>query len=106
MDTEISTSGFGVGVGGEVAVGEGVGVEVGGGVGVGHGIGSVPVMVSTRQPVPAPLQSVARRKRKTTFWPLAAGGRLIDVVIYPLEFPVHAGLPPIGLRNPVEIVPL
>lgn len=60
-----------------VAVGVGVGV-VGDGVGVGvsHGMGKRISILSTRQPVPEPLQSVARRKRRTTFCCHAADGSM------------------------------
>jgi hypothetical protein len=72
--------GVGVGVAGgvAVAVGVAVGVGVAGGEGVGVGLWqptlSLTVIVSIRQPVPDPLQSVARRKRRRTFWPSAPTG--------------------------------
>jgi hypothetical protein len=69
-----------VAVGVAVAVAVGVAVGVGdGGVGVGvvgwQPMLSATIMLSMRQPVPAPLQSVARRKRRRTFWPSADGGK-------------------------------
>jgi hypothetical protein len=60
--------------------------------------------LSMAQPVPAPLQSVARRKRKTTFCCHDAEGIMANVVL--LEFPVHAARPARGLWNAVEMVPL
>jgi hypothetical protein len=91
---------------------EGVGVTAGVGLAVGVGVGfwqpvlSWTAMASIRQPVPAPLQSVARRKRRRTFWFAAETGIWANVVTYPPELPVHAARPAIGLKDPDEIVPL
>jgi hypothetical protein len=73
-------------------------------VGVAHGTAKVTLILSTRHPVPAPLQSVARRKRKTTLRFPAASGMLAKTD--PVEVPVHAARPAIGLNDVVEIIPL
>src|SRR6266542_6607417 len=80
------------------------------GVGVGVGVG-VPekwhqtmLLVSTRQPSLEPALSLAIRQRSTAF--RSSGGRFTTVVIKPLEFPLHAGRPAIGLPRSVAIVRL
>ena len=67
---------------------------------------SLIVIVSMRQPVLEPLQSVARRKRRRTFWFAAETGIWAKLVTYPLELPVHADRPAIGLKDPEEMDPL
>ena len=67
---------------------------------------SLTVIVSMRQPVLEPLQSVARRKRRRTFWFAAERGIWANVVTYPPELPVHADRPAMGLKVPEEMVPL
>jgi hypothetical protein len=62
--------------------------------------------LSALHPGLAPLQSVARRKRKITLLLLAAAGRSALTGLFPPEFPVHAARPAIGLRVVAEIVPL
>jgi hypothetical protein len=96
--------GKGVGVVGGVAVGVAVGGGEGGGLG--QPTGYVALILSMRQPVPAPVQSVARRKRKRTGWKRAEEGIRATVVTYPPELPVQACRPAMGLRVPAEIVPL
>ena len=96
----------GVGMGVAVA-GAKVGVAVGvGGGGLASLIKYEIVIESMYQPTPASLQSVARRKRKTTLCPWAARGNWTKPLTNPPELPVQAGRPAIGFRNPVEIVPL
>jgi hypothetical protein len=65
------------GVGVPVAVGVGLGPIVGDG----HGTGATTVIVSTRQPIPATVQSLPMRKRSRTLWPAAALGKLAVVVM-------------------------
>ena len=64
------------------------------------------VTLSMRQPWFETLTSLAIRKRSTTLCPAAAAGRLTVVVTNPLELPVQACRPAIGLEKEVEIVPL
>jgi len=104
--------GVGVIVGVTVAVGVTVGVTVGvpDGVGVGEGVGvpekwhQTTLAVSTRQPSPEPLLSLAIRQRNTPF--KSSPGRLTTVVMKPSELPLHARRPAIGLSRSLLIVRL
>jgi len=93
-----------------VGVGDGVPVDVAVAVGVGDGVPHGPpvtTIVSTRHPVAATLQSVAKRKRSLIFWPTTFGPRFATVLMKPpAEVPLHAIRPAIGLKNAVEIVAL
>jgi hypothetical protein len=80
----------GVLVGVAVFVGVLVGVFVNVGVGVAPAAQGNPKIVSILTPTPAVLLSVAIRHLRRIFCPLAAGGRLTVVKIYPPELPVHA----------------
>jgi hypothetical protein len=87
----------------------GVGVGVIGAVGVGvHGgkaSHQVRLTLSIRQPSPEPLLSLAMRQRSVRL-KLTSAGRLTTVVMKPLELPLHAERPAIGLPRSVLIVRL
>lgn len=70
--------------------GVGRGLGVGGGLGVPHGRNShqVALIVSTRQPSPEPLLSLAIRQRRMPS--VGINGRLTTVVMKPCELPLHA----------------
>lgn len=68
-----------------VVVGVNVGVEAAVGLGVGVVMHWVILIVSSLQPVPPLLLSVAIRHRRTMFWPAAAAGRLSVVLMNPPE---------------------
>ena len=96
----------GVGVGDPVGTGDAVGLGVGvapGGVGVGDTVGDavgatvgvgpppqVSAKVSMRHPFFEMLASLHMRQRKTTFCPVALGGKTTLVVIKPADEPLHA----------------
>ena len=63
-------------------------------------------ILSTFHPVLAPLQSVARRKRRITLLLFGIGGIKPLTGRLPPELPVHAARPAIGLRVALEIVPV
>ena len=65
------------------------GVQPGVGLGNGHAP-AVTVTLSTVQPEPDTLQSLAIRNRSLTVSPASDAGRSAMVVTKPLEFPVHA----------------
>ena len=105
----------GVGVTDGVGVGDGEGVPatvavaVAVAVGVGDGLDAPPLQknwtLSILQPVLETVRSLAMRQRRTTVCPLAAAGRFTRVFMNPLELPVQACRPAIGLLNDVDIVP-
>jgi hypothetical protein len=104
----IVSDGVGVGLGGIVAVGVAVGVGVSGGGGVGVQDGppwhQVTSTVSTRQPSPEPLLSLAILQRNSP--PGMYEGSSTTVVMKPPELPLHARRPAIGLPRSVLIVRL
>jgi len=73
---------------------------------VAHWNPSVILTVSTLQPTADTLLSDPMRNRMTTFCPAAAAGRLIPVVTNPLELPLNAWRPAIGLAKLTLIVAL
>ena len=92
-----------VGVGEAVAVAVGVEVAVAVDVDVGDGVGTPPLQkiwtLSILQPWFEMLVSLAMRQRRTVGCPLAAAGRFATVVMKPLELPLQAARPAIGLLN-------
>jgi len=78
------------GLGGAEGTGRGGGVGRGWGVGEQSGTGAhkVIAIVSTRQPSPEPLLSLAIRQRNLPFG--GRNGRLTSVQINPPESPLHA----------------
>ena len=72
-----------------------VGLAVGVGVGLSQPMLSATKTPSIRQPVPAPLQSVARRKRRRTFGSAAETGIWAKFVVYRLSYPSTL----LGLRS-------
>src|SRR5262249_50445333 len=98
--------GVACGLGGMEASGRGAGVGRGccGGVQPGTGTHKVTAVVSTRQPSPEPLLSLAIRQRNLPPW--GRNGRLTSVQIKPPELPLHARRPAIGLPRSVLIVRL
>ena len=60
-------------------------------------------MLSMRQPKLGTLLSLPMRQRRLMLWPTAAAGRFTTDVIKPLELPLHAERPAMGLLKAVEI---
>jgi hypothetical protein len=115
LDESWSNYGRGAGVGRGSGVGRGLGVALGVGVGVGLG-GIVGVgehggpwhqlisVVSTRQPSPEPLLSLASLQRSLPS--MTRVGRFTVVVMKPPELPLHAWRPAMGLPVPVAMIAL